>query len=267
MASTLFRWWLVVVCYVSLGSNSAHADDPLATPNNPEARQHLVRGNRLYRTREFAQAVEEYKAGVLIQDAPLFYYNLGQCHRQLGNHKEALWYYEHFLKRGKPTGELRELVESLIAGVKAEQAKAITRPPAEPAPPQQPSPALLPPKPLEPPPASVVTREPWHRDRVGLAITAVGVVGAGISGALFLSARSLEADANREDRDLSRSELRDRVHTRRLAGSIAGIAGTGLAIAGIIKLAIPSRDRSSSPAFGVVVSKGEVVLVGSFSAP
>src|SRR5690606_16263736 len=108
MASTLLRWWLVVVCYLVLGSSSAYADDALAPPTNAKAREHFVRGNRLYRIREFAKAVDEYKAGSLAQPVTVFLYNLGQCHRQLGKHKEALWYYEMFLKRGNPTGELRQ---------------------------------------------------------------------------------------------------------------------------------------------------------------
>jgi hypothetical protein len=48
------------------------------------AREHLIRGNRLYNTRAFDAAIEAYKAGALAEPAPVFDYNLGQTYRQLG---------------------------------------------------------------------------------------------------------------------------------------------------------------------------------------
>lgn len=268
MASTLLRWWLVVVCYLVLGSSSAYADDALAPPTNAKAREHFVRGNRLYRIREFAKAVDEYKAGSLAQPVTVFLYNLGQCHRQLGKHKEALWYYEMFLKRGNPTGELRQYTEKFIAEMKAELDK-MAKPPAEPSPGSRPSPdvaASL--KPAEPPSTPTIVRQPWHRDRPGLTIAATGLVMAGISGALFLGARSLESDANRDDREQRRMELRDRASSRRLFGSVLGAAGVGLTIGGIIKLAInPPADRSDRLAFGIALSADGFAFLGRMSIP
>lgn len=63
---------------------------PLARPASPEAQEHLDRGNRLYGTRPFEEAIAEYKAGALIEPAPVFDYNLGQCFRQLGRYQEAI---------------------------------------------------------------------------------------------------------------------------------------------------------------------------------
>lgn len=274
--TTLVRCWLVLVFSGLLGSATAHADDPLAGPVSADARKHFLQGNRLYRIREFAKAIEEYKTSVLIEDKPVLFYNLAQCYRQLGNHGEALWYYEQFLRRGKPTGELKDIVEKFIEQMKQMKAeqdkKAVTQPPAVPAtsrgrvpPAAQTTPLPLPAPPLQ---APATTREPWHRDRVGLAITAVGVIASGVSGALFLSARSLEAEANREDHDLHRIALRDRVETRRLTGTIAGIAGAGLIIGGIVKLAIgPARTAQARPTVGVAMTNNEVVVVGHFAIP
>lgn len=274
----IVRCLLVLLFYGLLGSATARADGALAEPVSAEARQHFLRGNRLYRIREFAKAIEEYKASVLIEDKPVLTYNLGQCYRQLGSPEEALWYYERFLRQGKPTGELKATVEKFIEQMKrlkAEQAtKAVAeltavqatnsgRAPhaAQTAPPSSPAP-------VPSPRAAAFTREPWHRDHVGLASTSVGVVGVGLGVALLLHASSLEAEANRDDHELRRIALRDRAETRRLTGTIAGIAGAGLIIGGLVKLAIrPVRAAEARPMVGVAVTNNEVIVVGRIALP
>src|SRR5262249_22520143 len=81
------------------------------------------------------QAVEEYKAGALVEAAPIFDYNLGQCYRQLGKYQEAIWHYERFLATGNPQGEVFDAVNGFIAQMKSELDKqAMTQKPTEPAP-------------------------------------------------------------------------------------------------------------------------------------
>jgi hypothetical protein len=66
-----------VTCEVPI----AHAQTAIARPTDPAALAHFNQGNAHYKVREFAKAVEEYKAGELIQAAAIFDYNLGQCYR------------------------------------------------------------------------------------------------------------------------------------------------------------------------------------------
>jgi tetratricopeptide (TPR) repeat protein len=119
---------------VSLGfvlATTAHAD-PLAKPTNVVARDYLTTGNRFYRLREFEKAIEEYKAGAVREDSPIFYYNLGQCYRQLGRYEDAIWHYERFLERGKPTGEVEASVRDFIVQMRGElEKKAMKQPPIE----------------------------------------------------------------------------------------------------------------------------------------
>src|SRR5262245_21764856 len=109
--------------------------DPLAKPADAKAADHLAQGNRHYRVREFDKAIEEFKAGALIEDAPVFLYNLGQSYRQLGRYEDAIWHYERFVSRTKPTGKLKEAIDGFLAEMRAELAKSPAPPPAEGAPP------------------------------------------------------------------------------------------------------------------------------------
>lgn len=125
----IIRWSLV--CWFVLGTvlaSSARADDPLAKPKDAVAREHLLQGNKRYRLREFEKAIEEYKAGTLREDAPVFLYNLGQCYRQLGKYQDAIWHYERFLSRARPEGEFKTAVDEFLRQMRAELEK--TRPDA-----------------------------------------------------------------------------------------------------------------------------------------
>ncbi len=95
--------------WTALGGGAAHGD-PLAKPKTRDARQHLERGNKLYTLRDFDKAIEEYRAGLLVEDAPVFQYNLAQAYRLSGNYQQALWFYERFEKRAHPTGELKQAI-------------------------------------------------------------------------------------------------------------------------------------------------------------
>lgn len=130
------RWFVALVSLLVLSmSASAYAGDPLARPASHEARDHLHRGNKLYNVGSFEQAIAEYKAGSLIEPAPVFDYNLGQAHRQLGKYHEALWHYDRFLHRGQPTGELRDAVIAFMAQMRAHLEKqAQQMPPTVPVP-------------------------------------------------------------------------------------------------------------------------------------
>lgn len=110
----------------------ADESDPLASPVSKGARAHLIQGNRLYAVREFDRAIVEYKSGALLEDAPVFQYNLAQAYRMLGHYKDALWHYDRFVKRTNPTGQLREAIERFVAQMNAELSRAATRePPVE----------------------------------------------------------------------------------------------------------------------------------------
>jgi len=262
----VLRWSLVCWFVLSVARiTGAWADDPLAKPKSAVAREHLSEGNKHYRVREFDKAIEEYKAGALSEDAPVFLYNLGQCYRQLGKYEDAIWHYERFLSRAQPTGEMKQTVEEFVRQMKDElQKKAMTQPPVEPAPePKAPPAPIEEPKPTATQPAAV---DPWYADPVGWGLTGAGVVGASVASYLFLDAADLEDQANGEDHQAMRTELRDKVSSRRLVGSIVGTAGVALLVTGVVKLAIhPSADRESdATAWHVGYTGNGLQVFGSF---
>ncbi len=236
-------------------------------PSRRAPRKNGVRApltNKLYRIREFEKAAEEYKAGALVEDVPVFHYNLGQCYRQLDRYEDAIWHYERFLDRGKPTGEVRAAVEAFLSQLKVElQRKAATPPRVEP--PADPA------KPVQPPaPPKVVTvripGEPWYRDRLGWGLAGAGVVAIGAGSWLLIDAKGIEDDANAQPGQAERDRLRDRASSRRVVGSVIGGVGLAVLVTGVVKLAMSPSDReqTATAAFGVGVTSGTIFVMGRF---
>lgn len=252
----------LVLCVVSV----AWANDEIARPKSAEAREHLTSGTRLYRLREFARAIEEYKAGALREDAAVFYYNLGQCYRQLGRYDDAIWHYERFLDRASPLPEQYRLaVEGFIRDMKAErERRAMSRLPTEPAP----DGALAPePSKQAMKTGDVARAEPWHSDTFGWGLAGAGLVASGVSVGLLINAKSLESESNAESRQSVQDALRDKAGSRRLAGAIIGIGGGAALLVGIVKLVVaPTGSAASTTSAGldVGVSPSGVMVMGRF---
>ena len=242
---------LFVVWLIAASATTADAD-ALAVPTDAVAREHLRTGNRYYHLREFEKSVEEYKAGAVREDAPVFYYNLGQCYRQLGRYQDALWYYDRFLSRGKPTGHPEEVVKRLIAQMKGEIEKAMKQPPVEPDPPPPRASA----NPGQPP-ASLLGPErrrgmPLQR-KLAIGVGAAGAAAVGLGVVLGLRAKSLKDDAA-EICPLTvcaganeANELIDRGKTNALYGNVAYGVGAA-AILGAVVLWItgsPAEHRGT----------------------
>jgi tetratricopeptide (TPR) repeat protein len=255
--------WCVMVAVLGLAS-VAQAGDPLAKPVNVEARDRLTAGNRLYRVQEFEKAAAEYKAGALKEDASVFLYNLGQCYRQLGRYKEAIWHYKQFLDRAKPEGELKDAIDGFIKEMSAElERKAMTQPPVGPAP------DVNEPPPPESPPTvlTMIDRgEPWYRDGLAWGLTGVGAIAAGLSIGLAVNAKGLDDDANAEPQQNERDALHSRASNRRLIGTVAGVTGGVLLVTGIIKLAIrpTDRKRTITTSMRLGVRSDGIVVMGRF---
>jgi len=232
--------------------------DPLSKPSDAEARSHLLHGNRLYGIRSFKEAAAEYKAGALIEPAPVFDYNLGQCFRLLGRYEEATWHYERFLNRANPQGELLDAVTHFIAQMKAElDTKAMAQHPTEPTP--------LPASPAHGAPVSLastspvhvsppILREAWYEDRWGWALSGAGIVGIAIGGGLLVNAASLGDEANMTTNQQERDRLRGKVHSRNIFGALTGAAGIGLLASGIVKFVIYPHERAQVASWNVGVT-------------
>lgn len=232
-----------------------HADS-LAKPTNVVAREHQTTGNRYYRLREFEKAIEEYKAGAFKEDAPVFYYNLGQSYRQLGRYKDAIWHYERFLERGKPTGEVEVSVRDFITQMKGElEKKAMKQPPVSSAPPPQP-PVSSDSELRKARAVPQVAVEPHSgmplQKKLAIAFGVGGVAVVGLGTGLGLRARSFKDDAagvcpmNPCRRSDEANELIDRGKTNALYSNVAlGIGGAGILGAIVLWVTGPPSERNT----------------------
>jgi hypothetical protein len=263
---------LVIVMLALANPRAAVGDDEIAKPAKAEAKAQLTAGAGLYRAREFEKAIEKFKAGVVVEDAPIFHFNLGQAYRQLGRYEESIWHFERFLRRANPLPtKYKDAVESLVRDMKAEmERKAMTRPPVEPADGETKDVVVKPSTPstvAAAPAVPLADTPPWYADGLGWGLAGTGVAATGVSLFLLVRASSLDDDANAEPTQTRQDELRDQAGSRRLAGTIIGVVGAGALVTGVIKLALTS-DRSSANGESSAVSFGftsnGVAVLGRF---
>jgi tetratricopeptide (TPR) repeat protein len=243
----------LIALYLAALPSPAHAEpDPRAKPTNPVALEHFQSGNRLFRVREFDKAIAEYKAGAVLEDAPVFQYNLAQAYRMAGRHEEALWHYENFLGRLPQGDPNRTKVEELIAQVRSAQSlDAVKQKPESPA---STIVAVGASAAVGSGPSHRSNPSPWYSDTTGWIVTGVGV--ASLSSALYLllSANGLSNDALSEDRELQRKDLQDRARQRRLAGYVVGGLGLAVITVGSVKLAVHAEHAESVAVASVSMS-------------
>src|SRR5687767_3452366 len=74
-----------------------------AAPGSPttaareEARQHVRRGNALFRIGQLKEALVHYERAYALNPSPKTIFNMAQCHRLLKNHERAIFLYTSFL--------------------------------------------------------------------------------------------------------------------------------------------------------------------------
>lgn len=79
-----------------------------------KAKTLFAEGNEHYNLGEFTQALERYKLAYQVKALPAFQFNIAQCHRKLGQNKEAIAMYQAYLV-GVPNAPNKDVVDSLIA--------------------------------------------------------------------------------------------------------------------------------------------------------
>lgn len=89
----------------------AHADKDEA---REAAKQHSRAGSIHYNLSHYEQAIEEYTQAYRLYPLPELLFNLGQCHRGLGDHASAITLYRNYLRQ-KPNAPNRWIVKQLIA--------------------------------------------------------------------------------------------------------------------------------------------------------
>ncbi len=251
---------LTIVALCMLSARSGHAD-PLAKPKSPAAHKHLRAGNTLLELQKYDEAITAYRAGYLIESAPIFLYNLALAHRNKGELKSAIEYYENFLHRARNARpDVHKAITKLVDAMRRDMKKlerAVKRAKVS--------------KPVVQPRPVVVVKAPpplpprWYSDRAGWAMSSAGVVVAGLGLGLLASSASLRSDAERELVASRRDELHSQADSRRSLGLVFGIAGAVGVGAGVVKLII-HRTARRTPArkVDVALGPGSISVVGRF---
>lgn len=251
----------IVIALALAFAGNAHAG-PLSKPTNLDAREHLERGNRLFEVGSFDAAIEEYKAGALIENAPLFLHNIALAYRMAGKRKESIFFYDQFKRRAKPTGEMLAEIDRLIDQMKSElEERSKTMPPTEPAPSTRGSEGVQSSQGSGhgvAPQGSVTTtaaRVASSPDWFAIGMISAGSVGVLVGGGLLWDAHSLRGDADATTNQIQRDALYQKADTRTLIGGIVGGVGVAVLATGVIKLAV-GHGGAGAPAASAALSIG-----------
>lgn len=234
-------------------------DKKLAYPSDPRALVHFKAGVSHYNLRDFDRAIAEFKLGAAIEPAPIFFFNLGQASREIGDHSQAIWFFRRTVAAYKPTAPqwLVSMVDARVSAVEEERKATASKPASpssEPPPPepvqahelvdsQQPSANAAPtvPQPSRSEPAAT-PRSGGRRRLVGWGLVAGGAllgVGAGLAA---WSATDLDAQADSTRRERERAALYDSAETRATIAVVGGIAAGAAIVAGVAILLTGSRS-------------------------
>lgn len=111
------RWLLVFVLLGSLlviRPGVGHADSAR------EFRQHYESALRLYDGGQFEGAIKEFQAAYALKQLPRLLLNIGQAHRKLGHARDALGFYEFYLRvEPNPKPEIKAELTTYITQTRA----------------------------------------------------------------------------------------------------------------------------------------------------
>jgi tetratricopeptide (TPR) repeat protein len=92
-------------------------------PVEQQARTLFADGQKAYDVGEFERALTLYSDAYKLKPLPGFLFNIGQCHRQLGNFERAAFFYGRFIDNSNTEAPNVELARELMADVSRRQAE------------------------------------------------------------------------------------------------------------------------------------------------
>jgi tetratricopeptide (TPR) repeat protein len=111
------------------GGDVYAADAPVSADVEEKARQAFARGEKLYKSQKYAEAVTAFEEGYRIKPAPAFLFDLGMTYQAMGDSQKAIEKFRAYLK-ATPTAEDRAAVEAVIASEEKKLAQRATAPAA-----------------------------------------------------------------------------------------------------------------------------------------
>jgi tetratricopeptide (TPR) repeat protein len=110
--------FLLAICFCCVApARVAYAEDPAMRA----AKRHYERGQKLFALQKFEDALDQFQKAFDAKPIPDFLFNIGQCHRNLGDYEAAIFSFKRYLKLDPETSN-REKVEDLIEQLEDKQA-------------------------------------------------------------------------------------------------------------------------------------------------
>jgi len=248
---------LIALASIALLTSAEAGASPLDKykPRTTEGKRYYKLGANFLLLKNYELAIKAFKDGFLVEDAPVFLYNLAVVHGEMGKLKESIDYYERFLLLARdPHPAVKRGVEKLVKKLRAELKKR-ERDKARDKKNKRHSTAK-PPPPVKLPPGGHPIPEPWYSDGVGWAITAAGFIAGGVGLGLLSNASALRSDAKRELNVDTRRALEARADTRETIGIVFALTGVATLAGGVVKLILTGHKQARTPgrvdvAFGV----------------
>jgi tetratricopeptide (TPR) repeat protein len=269
----------LAACLALLAAAVSFAPPAAAQTALEQAKGLTSRATVEYNVGHFEQALDLYSRAYQALPTPALLFDIGQCHRMLGNGERAIFFFQGYL-RDKPDAPNRALVEQLLADLQRQLDAQRAARAQDQAPTATPSPVPgVPPETVasQPPPVVEVTAPPTVGNpalRVaGLASAGVGVVLIGTGAALGLHASSLSSEISQLAS--SRGTWSPQYQSEYDSGKSAATAATVLYVVGGVALATggvltylgwPKRATDARPVAAVAPAPGgaSLTVVGRF---
>ena len=174
----------IVIALASL----AHAQD------RDKAREAFRRATQHYELGEYREALDAFKEAYRSFEDPALLFNIAQCHRQLGDHAQAVRDYKMYLLKLPDTDnrdDVRELIAQLEKTIRDQQAAKMA-PPAGTTAPTPPARLVMMAQQAPPPHPRPLYKRWWLWTAVG-GVAAVGL-GVGLGVGLSSSSASARTD-------------------------------------------------------------------------
>ena len=136
VAALLIAWSLVAAPTQARPSDLQNDEASDEADAQERAARLTARAEQLYLAQDFVAALDSYREAYLAVSAPELLFNLGQCHRKLGQFEEAAVFFHVYLQV-EPASPYRDMVEGLVAESRIQHSLAAAQYPAPPPPPEQ----------------------------------------------------------------------------------------------------------------------------------
>jgi tetratricopeptide (TPR) repeat protein len=115
---------LAVALCCALAAGPAAGAPKKVDPDEVKARSLVKEGGTAYDLGQFTKALELYTEAYKLKALAGFLFNIAQCHRQLGNFKDAAFFYGRYIDNSSPKEPNVERARELLEDMKQKQADA-----------------------------------------------------------------------------------------------------------------------------------------------